>query len=153
MVGSKKSRKQQDKEILAKLARIHTRINKKYGTPHCKKGEIARTGFVKTSKGKKIEVASTCIKDRGSSGKGIARFHLRKGTLSRFGYHNVLNLTKEERRKALRKAISRLKPLSVFRKLIAVRTLNKKVNPKLARLLSDDAKWIQQTKQYLNRNV
>ena len=153
MVGSRKSRSKEDKEFLAKLARVHTKIRKKFGTPTCKKNEVVREGFIRTSRGKKIVVPPTCIKDRGSSGKGTPLFRLRKGTLSRFGYHNVLKLTKAERQKALRKAIEKLKPLSVFRKLIAVATLNKKINPKLTRLLRDDAIWIQQTRKYLNRNT
>jgi len=151
MVGSKKSskkrklsRSERDKKIIAKLKRIHTRIRKRLGTPKCKKNEIVREGYIKKLKNSrsKITVPPTCIKDRGNKGKGKQLFRLNKGTLSQFGYSDVMNKTKADRQKLLKRAVSHIEPLAVFRKLIAVSTLNKTTNPQLAKRFRDDAEWV-----------
>ena len=149
MVGSKKNsskkqtRSQRDKEIINKLARIHLQMRKRFGTPKCKKGEIIREGFIKTHKKQEIEVPPTCIKDRGSRGKGKRLFVLNKGVLSCVGYNT--KKTKIDRHKSLTKAIYRDGPLSVYKKLIVLSTLNKNTNLKLSKLYHEDAVWVKKT--------
>lgn len=78
-------------------------------------------------KSRKIFVKSRCIEDRGLPGKGVAslpgsnsivEMPLRKGELTKFGYHS--SYPKTVRRDALKKAASAYGPLSLYHKLDAV---------------------------------
>lgn len=145
------------KRILAKEARIHKMARQKYGTPKCAKGEIVREGYLKrpssrSSKKSKQWIKPTCIKKRGKKGsKGKKLFVLKKGELSQFGYHNVHDLSMAERHKALREAIQHEKPLSVYRKLVALSTLSRNTDPALSRTFKADSDWIKTTREYRER--
>lgn len=111
----------------------------------CPKGQIKRSGY-STKTGKKVK--PTCIKDRGLPGKGVKLFDLDKDGLSKFGYKDVEGLTQLQRRRAIGKAIRKLKPLSVFRRLIALSTLHRNINTKLYKIFREDAEWIKTRPEY-----
>jgi hypothetical protein len=150
MSQSGKKRIDLDKKIMSREKREHTIARKKFGTPKCKKGEIVKEGYhkKKSSRSKGAWVAPTCIKAKGlskkrsSNKKGKKLFRLEKGTLSQFGYSDIKKLSKKERRQSLKRAIGEIKPLSVRRKLIAVSTLQKNVDPKIAKIFREDAEWV-----------
>ena len=94
---------------------------------------------------KSVTVKSKCIKDRGTPGKGPKLIkNLRKGTLSNFGYKNVRELSLPVRQKSLEYAVKKWGPMAVFRKLVAVRTLQKNTNPHIAKIFGNDARWIRE---------
>lgn len=72
-------------------------------------------------------------------------FVLKKGTLE--GYHSYLSM--KDRRAILLKVMSHTKPLSVYRKLVALYVLNK--NKPLGMLFKKDADWVKTTQAYHNR--
>jgi hypothetical protein len=65
-----------------------------------------------------------------------------KDVLGKYGYDNIKNISANKRHIALKKALKELKPLSVYRRLIAIATLNKNKDVKLHDILRDDAEWI-----------
>jgi len=136
-----------DRKKIASLKRIHNIARTKFGTPKCIKGEIVREGFKKKNG---TWVKPCCIKDIGAKGKGIQRFVLEKGTLSRFGYHDIKNLKQSERRASLKKAINKLKPTTVMKKVNALYVLNKNKDSKLARLFKKDVKYVRSLPKYKN---
>ncbi len=144
MSQSGKKRSDIDKKIMSKEKREHSIARQKFGTPKCKKGEIVKEGYYGKS-----WVAPTCIKARGNSkkrgSKGNKLFRLEKGTLSKYGYHDVKNLSKKERRLSLKNAINDMKPLSVRRKLIAISILQKNTNPAMSKIFKEDAEWIKKS--------
>lgn len=132
--------------------RLYSIARKKFGTPKCKKGEIVREGYHRKSysrkSGSKVKgswVKPRCIKSRtGKSSHGKRLFVLEKGTLSKYGYSDVAHLKKEEREKALKKAIKGgLNELTMIKKLNALYVLNKNINPKLANIFRRDMKFVQ----------
>lgn len=155
---SGKKRSRIDKKIMSLEKREHTIARQKFGTPKCKKGEIVKEGYhkKKSSKAKGVWVAPTCIKAKGlskkSGSKGKKLFRLEKGTLGKYGYENIKQMSKKERKASLKKAVESMKPLSVRRKLIALRTLNKNIDPKIAKIYDEDQKFVKNTKEYKNRN-
>jgi hypothetical protein len=151
-----------EKEIIEKLKKVHKSISKKYGTPKCKKGQVVRDGYKRKAYTRKsgVHVSSSIVKPgcikaigmskkRGTKGKQL--FILKKGELTKYGYHS--NLTETQRHDALKKALSVIKPLSLYRKLDALYILNKNVNPSLAKLFQDDANWVKTTPEYINRDL
>jgi hypothetical protein len=111
----------------------------------CNKGQILKVGYsyVKKQTGKKINVSSTCITDKGKPGKGpklitIPDYDI--GLLSKYGY--ALANSHEERIKALKRAIKHNSELKILRHLNALRTLFKS-NIKMYNKLDRDLKWIQ----------
>jgi len=74
---------------------------------------------------------------------------LKKGDLTKYGYH--MDLKKDERRKKLVELLGPRKALKVFRKLIALATLNKNKNPKLSKKFKGDAEFIKTTKAWKDR--
>lgn len=72
-------------------------------------------------------------------------FHLEKGTLSKFGYS--MKNTQIKRHISLKKAIKTIKPLTIYRRLIALYILNKNRQPDNAKIFKNDAEWIK-TKEY-----
>jgi Family of unknown function (DUF5771) len=155
---SGKKRSDLDKKIMAKKKREHTIARQKFGTPKCKKGYIIKEGYHKksTSRSNGTWIPPTCAKARGSSAKrgtkGKKLFRLESGTLGQFGYKKVKKLSKSKRRSSLKKALRKLKPLSVQRKLNAVAILQKNIDPKLTNILRNDIEWVKNTKEYKNRN-
>lgn len=115
-----------------------------YKTPKCKKGLIVRIGYIKKTKNKKVIIKPSCIKKRGLpnkyKGKGIG--FLNKGTLGKYGYYNVINLSLKQRRLALKKAIKDLSALTVWRKLNAISVYNRNTNPKVSNIFNIDKNWV-----------
>ena len=148
------------KESMHKKAR---KIFSKEGSKKCSKGYIMREGYKvgshkSHSKSGKITnvkshwVSPNCIKSQlNKSSKGQKTIVLmEKDILKPFGYSQIESMTKSERRNALKKAIKKIKPLSVYRRIIAIATLNKNKNEKLYQMLRDDADWIKTQKEYLD---
>jgi hypothetical protein len=67
-----------------------------------------------------------------------------KDVLNKYGYENIKNISVNKRHIALKKALKELKPLSVYRRLIAIATLNKNKDNKLFNILREDADWIKE---------
>lgn len=156
------SRSQSDKKIMMQKARMHKRISKEMGRPHCSAGQVVREGYVRKSYSKKYgsrikstRVAPSCIQARGLSkkrgSKGKQLFVLRSGTLGKFGYHNVENMSREQRHRALHKALVGMSPLSVYRKLNAIYLVNRNTNPKIAKTFKIDSEWVKKQKEYIGR--
>jgi hypothetical protein len=121
------TRSARDKKIIQNREQMHKRIRQKMGTPKCGSGKLIKEGYKRRSyfnkSGSRIKsttVAPTCIPARGRSHKGKQLFVLDKGTLGKYGYHNVDAMSTTQRHIALRKALKNMPPLSVYRKLNAV---------------------------------
>jgi hypothetical protein len=141
-----------DRKKIGQRKRLYSIARKKFGTPKCKKGEILREGYHRKSyikkSGSRVKgswVKPRCIKSiTGKSSHGRRLFVLEKGTLSKYGYRNVIHLKKEEREKALKKAVKRgINELTLIKKLNALYILNKNINPKLANIFKKDMKFAQ----------
>lgn len=155
--GSRKSRKSRnsrkkvtrtarDRAMIRKKRRMHRSVREKYGKPDCPHGKIVREGYRAVRNSKKIEVPPGCIKDVGRKGKGKQLFVLDKDVLGKYGYGDVKYTKAETRRRALRRAVKKLRePKPIFRRLIALSTLNKNSNPELSKRFKRDAYWIRET--------
>ncbi len=151
------------KESMHKKAR---KIFSKEGSKKCSKGYIMREGYKvgshkshsksgKVTNVKSHWVSPNCIKsqlNKSSNGQKTITL-MEKDILKPFGYAKIELMTKSERRSALKKAIKKIKPLSVYRRIIAIATLNKNKNEKLHRILRDDADWIKTQREYLDMAV
>ena len=147
------------KKFLEKKNKIHNQANIKFpkaSNQKCSKGKILRVGYVTTrhsKTGKKTEhwVKPSCIKSQtGKSSKGKKLITiLKKDILGQFGYHDIKNLTITQRHTALTKAIKKLKPLSIFRRVVALAVFNKNTDPKFHNLLMKDANWIKTQPEYI----
>ena len=67
-------------------------------------------------------------------------FVLKKGHLTKYGYH--ADLSENKRHEALKKALGEYTSLSLFRKLNAVYVLNKNRDKKRAATFKADANWV-----------
>lgn len=109
---------------------------------------VRRKGTVYTvrPKANSIRVPPSCIKDRGLPGKGPIEGEgigkLRKGELIKYGYQ--YRLSDSLRQAALRKAIKRYGPLSVYRKLDAVAKLSLRTAPDASKIFAMDRNWIRE---------
>ena len=139
------------KEFLKKKEKMYREANKKFpkaASKKCKKGFIKREGYkvTKNINNKKTEywVEPKCIKSQvNRSTKGSKEIViLEKDVLKKYGYSDIVNKTFDERKKSLKKALLEIKPLSVYRRIIAISTLNKNKNPKLYKKLKEDIKWL-----------
>lgn len=107
---------------------------------------VRRKGTVYTvrPKANTIKVPASCIKDRGLPGKGPREGEgigkLRKGELIKYGYQ--YRLSDRLRQSALKRAIKRYGPLSVYRKLDAVAKLSLRTAPDASRIFARDREWI-----------
>ena len=151
------------KKYLKKKEKIHKEAMKKFSRQvpkKCSKGEILKEGYKKKSyishskTGKNIKVSGSwtkpsCIKSvTGKSKKGSKLITIiDKDVLGKFGYSNVKSLSKTERHSAIRKALQKIKPLSVYRRLVALSTLNK--DEELFIILRSDANWIKTQDIYI----
>lgn len=150
-----------DRRKMSSRARSHRAASKKFGRPRCKQGEIVREGYHRKAyskrSGSKVSsswVAPSCIVSRSGSHPGVKGeqlFILTKGELQEFGYENIKDMTKAQRHDALKQALTRIKPLSLFRKLNALYILNKDKDPTIASIFAEDRDWIKTTKQYASR--
>jgi hypothetical protein len=156
------SRSQRDKKMIAQKERIHKRIRQEMGTPHCGKGEIIREGYRRRSYSRKsgssvksARVAPGCIQARGLSkkrgSKGKQLFILEKGTLGKYGYHDVEHMSQKERHDALHRALKDMSPLSVYRKLNAVYLVNRNTNPNISATFKTDSEWVKKQPEYIGR--
>lgn len=143
-----------DKEIIELKEKIHSQMREKYGSKKCKPGEILREGYKRKTRSSKklIEVPPVCIKSQTGKPHGEQLFVLEKDVLAKYGYVDVKSLTKTERQHCLKKALKKLKPLSLMRRLNALSVLNKDQNPKLSKIFKDDSEWIKTTDDYKHRN-
>ena len=151
-------------KYLEKKEKMHELMREKFpkaASKKCSKGYIKREGYSKKSfkshskKGKVItvkgyDVAPGCIKSvTGKSSKGKRLITIMdKDVLGQFGYRDVKSTSQTVRHDALRKALKMIKPLSVYRRVIALATLNKD-DKKLYKLLRDDAAWIKEQDIYV----
>ena len=150
-------------KILAVKKRMHNIASKKFGHLKCSAGLIERIGYYKKPVTRKVKktgkivhvkgawVKPKCIKSRGAirgvKGKAVIPY-LFKGTLGKYGYRNVVKLSITQRHSALKKALAHTPALSVYRKLVAISTLQKNTNPKISKIFRNDANWVKTTKQY-----
>jgi hypothetical protein len=92
---------------------------------------------------------------KGSIKKGSKKGPIKKGSkkviiiiekdvLGKYGYDNIKNISATKRHIALKKALKELKPLSVYRRLIAIATLNKNKDNELFDILRNDAEWVKE---------
>ena len=109
-------------------------------TRKTKSGEVI---IVHPTKGE-IQVASTCIKDRGLPGKGPREGEgigeLRRGALTKYGYYYALPTSQRE--SSLKRAIKAYGALSVYRKLDAIAKLSMRVAPDLSKVYKRDRDWV-----------
>jgi hypothetical protein len=107
---------------------------------------VRKRGTVYTVHPKKNQtyVSPGCIKNRGLPGKGPRTGEgigpLRKGELIQFGYS--YRLSDSMRRNALKRAIVRYGPLSVYRKLDAVAKLSLRTAPDASKIFTLDREWV-----------
>jgi hypothetical protein len=72
--------------------------------------------------------------------KSKVRIPIRRGTLSKYGYKS--SKLAKVRRSSLKKAVKHEGYLPVFRKLIALSTLQKNRNPLLSKKFRSDARYV-----------
>lgn len=121
------------------------RVSKKASKKASKK--VSRKTSKKVSK--KVSKKKTS-KKKSSKKKSKTIIVLEKDILGKYGYHNVHELTKKQRELALTKALKNKdnKPLSIYRRLIALATLNKNKDIKLHDIFRTDAEWLKNHKLY-----
>lgn len=123
-------------------------------TSKCPNGQIRRRGYTAKRGSKKISVKSTCIKDRGSKGKGPKTLPVLREevSLSRHGYS--AKATKERRHTALRKAARTHGTLKVLRRLNLIRNYsswNKENYDKMSEDVKYLSEYYEKEKVRLNR--
>ncbi len=153
------------KKYLEKKEKMHKAAMKRFSKEvpkKCPPGQILREGFKKESykshskKGKEINVIGSWTKPEcipsvtGKSTKGPKLITIiEKDVLGKYGYLNIKNLSKGDRHAALRNALKVIKPLSVYRRIIALSTLNKNKDSELYEILKSDADWIKTQNIYI----
>lgn len=150
-----------NKKIMASKKKSHKIARQLLKVPKCfsKKGEILREGYIrnsyKRSNSKKIinatVVPPTCIQSRTGRSKGKQLFVLEPNVLHKYGYYDVINLSKNQRHTALHKALLKIKPLSLARRLNGLYLLNRNTNTKVSKIFKEDEKWLKTTDKYINR--
>lgn len=123
----------------------YTTKNKKIKPGRKSKSSLKRTQINSSIK----EMRQKCMtrnKKYHTKHKCNVLFHLEKGTLSKFGYS--MKNTQVKRHISLKKAIKSIKPLAIYRRLIALYILNKNRQPDNAKIFKNDAEWIKTTKEY-----
>lgn len=120
----------------------------------CKSGQIYRVPYTRKAFTNKrgVHVKSTrvpgkCIKNRGyPGGKGVLGTGLpgigplKKGELSKVGYHVTSKAT--SRHRALAKAVKKYGPLSTYRKVNAIATYLKRTSPAKSKTFKADRNWV-----------
>ena len=107
----------------------------------CKKRYITRRAYTKKN-GTKVK--AMCVKGNGKKrrsrrSKGIPP--LKKGELTKHGYHNVKKLGVRVRRKALTSAVKEYGASKVLKKIGVLRTYHKNKAPNLSKRYYDNMKW------------
>jgi len=152
------------RDYLKSKEKMHSLARKKYSkeaSKKCSKGYIMREGYKigshkshsksgKETTVKKYWVAPECIKstlNRSNKGEKLIVI-IEKDVLGKYGYKNIKELNKQSRQKSLHKAITHNKPISIYRRIVALATLNKNKDSKLYKILKEDAKWIKTQDEY-----
>ena len=94
----------------------------------------------KGSKSSSNKKGSKVNNKKGSKKKVI--IIIEKDVLGKYGYDDIKNISITKRHSALKKALKELKPLSIYRRLIAIATLNKNKDIVLFDILRKDADWV-----------
>jgi hypothetical protein len=144
---------------------MHRAASKKFSKESAKKcapGYIKRAGYKVGShkshskSGKKTSVKSrwvapACIKSQASKSStgSKAIVIMERDVLAKYGYDKIKGLSPKERKSALKNAIREIKPLSVYRRLVALSTLNKNRDVDLYKILKEDAEWIKSQVEYI----
>ena len=98
-----------------------------------------------------VLVKASCIDDKGLPGKGAKLIGpLKKGELTRYGYNAHLN--RDDRHKALKKAIIVYGALDVYHKLDAITKLTKRTAPDAHKVFSTDREWVRRKFTLKNRS-
>jgi hypothetical protein len=125
------------------------------GGTGCPPGKIRREGYIATRKKKTLigrllkrgttyRVKASCVKDRGSSGKGPAVIGpLKTGDLASKGYSATDSAS--QRHAAIAQAVGAYGRLSTLRKLNAIAVLNKTTSPSRAKTFKTDRDWVKKT--------
>jgi len=125
----------------------------------CPKGMTLRAGYTRKSYTRETGehvghalIAPECIPTRGRivSGKKSKVIMLDDHFLSEYGYHDVVNMSREQRSEAINKLIAHFVPLKgemaaytyVIRALNARYILNRNTNPKVAKIFKADRNMV-----------
>lgn len=124
----------------------------------CPPGQILKDGYVRKgytrkngTKVKDVVVKPTCIEKKGAKTKykppagkkGIPP--LKSGELSKHGYSKIKNLSKKQRQKALNSAIDEYGAQMVFKKINALKTLQKRTNPEISKTFDNNLRWVRKS--------
>lgn len=102
-----------------------------------------KSSKVNNKKGSKVNnKKGSKINNKKGSKKKVIIIIIEKDVLGKYGYDNIKNISTTKRHIALKKALKELKPLSVYRRLIAIATLNKNKDNELFDILRADAEWV-----------
>jgi hypothetical protein len=139
-------RSDENKLILKKRQSNADKAHSIVGGPsknNCLPDKLHRSAY-KTKKGNYVK--STCVKTKKTPeqikrSQKRTKILLRKGTLGRFGYDNLKTLSDKDRHQALEKAIKKLGPLVVMRK-VNILLVYSRNNPQMKKIYENDKKWI-----------
>jgi hypothetical protein len=161
-----RTRTEIDREFFETRAALHRQareIFKKDMPKKCSKGKILREGYYRNpytkSSGTQVKgawVKPVCVPSINANSiedkQKRQLFRIEPHVLSKYGYHNILNLTERQRHNALMKALKdNIKPVSLLRRVNALAILQKNTNPELSNILREDIDYIRSTKIYQNR--
>jgi hypothetical protein len=133
------------KRVLGKMTRRLRGYSRAYrgNNKSCGPGLTLRKAYVPYKSGTRGRlVKAACITKRGSSNSGVKIGPIRKGELAKYGYADVDSLRLNQRRGFLKKAVSELGSLSVWKKLNVIYVYNKNKNPELAEKFLADRDWV-----------
>ena len=105
------------------------------------------------AKSKSKTKTKTKAKTRSRAKTNKQLFHLIPGVLEKYGYHGIKDLTQRQRHGALNRALSDIRPLSLFRRLNALYVLNKNQDPGVAGLFRKDRDYVKTTRAYATRDT
>jgi hypothetical protein len=117
----------------------------------CPPGMIKRAGYLRkthkrhTPRGDIITIShkivpAKCIKSRGVGSS--VRIPVTGHDLGKYGYHSVVNMNKQQRHRALNKAVNDMGYLPVIKKLNALSILSKNTNPNVSSIFKLDQEWL-----------
>jgi len=124
---------------------MHADLRKAHTRKLTAKRISVKGAYSYTRKARTVRVKGQPAYDVGTIGRPKSVIGpLKHGMLTKFGYHPVE--AKTNRRKALHRAITKGKelPLAVFRRLMAISTLTKRMAPRAHRIYKQDAMWVRQ---------
>jgi len=143
-------------KLKSQMNSLESEFKKSLKNSDCPKGEILRVGYNRKaytkSNGTKIHathVDPSCIKDLGAPGKGVQLIDIEHpGALKAFGYH--ADISEDARHRALKKFLKHLSEkigehdamLNLIHKLIAVKNLMHRTNPKDSEIFKKDQEWV-----------